>query len=602
MSIVALQRAILLAAVAAYLATPFGAGASSEDGTINSTFKYAWGENIGWINFGTSEGNVHITDSGMTGYAWGENVGWISLNCSNTSSCGTVDYGVSNDSHGNLTGYAWGENTGWISFDNVFSSVNISQTGVFSAYAWGENTGWISFNCSNTSSCGTVDYGLKTDYIPSPSGGGGFGDPPSPSSTPAPSPTPEESPTPSPSVSPSPEITPEPSAEPSVTPPPAMPEAPPPDQAPPAPPTSSGPPFISVPGIGVLPQGVQDVINQTVLNVVEAVQTVTKVTVEVAKVVAPVVEKSAEPVTQVTTATTGVSSAVAVAPMANSASNAGNILEFLRQNLWVAVGLKRRRKPWGTVYNGKTKQPIPFAKVELLNPSSRLLESQVTDMNGRYGFLVTPESTEQKVVEIQIQARKEEYVFPAQGIIPPNDTMLYGNVYVGGIAKVDVEALAGFDIPMSKLTPDKLLDTAVKKPLAKLNNSITILLNFGFYLGLVMAPLSYILTPSNFNLAILAGFFVVNIPRFAGLTQRQFGMVVDSSTSVPIPFALITLNDREGKRVGFTVSDERGRYFLLVPKGHYSILAYTPATIIPTRTFSREFKTRKGWIKEELRL
>src|SRR3990167_10351253 len=147
-SIVALQRAILLAAVAAYLATPFGAGASSEDGTINSTFKYAWGENIGWINFGTSEGNVHITDSGMTGYAWGENVGWISLNCSNTSSCGTVDYGVSNDSHGNLTGYAWGENTGWISFDNVFSSVNISQTGVFSAYAWGENTGWISFNCS----------------------------------------------------------------------------------------------------------------------------------------------------------------------------------------------------------------------------------------------------------------------------------------------------------------------------------------------------------------------------------------------------------------------------------------------------------------------
>src|SRR3990167_5551881 len=542
-SIVALQRAILLAAVAAYLATPFGAGASSEDGTINSTFKYAWGENIGWINFGTSEGNVHITDSGMTGYAWGENVGWISLNCSNTSSCGTVDYGVSNDSHGNLTGYAWGE-----------------------------NTGWISFNCSNTSSCGTVDYGLKTDYIPSPSGGGGFGDPPSPSSTPAPSPTPEESPTPSPSVSPSPEITPEPSAEPSVTPPPAMPEAPPPDQAPPAPPTSSGPPFISVPGIGVLPQGVQDVINQTVLNVVEAVQTVT----------------------QVTTATTGVSSAVAVAPMANSASNAGNILEFLRQNLWVAVGLKRRRKPWGTVYNGKTKQPIPFAKVELLNPSSRLLESKVTDMNGRYGFLVTPESTEQKVVEIQIQARKEEYVFPAQGIIPPNDTMLYGNVYVGGIAKVDVEALAGFDIPMSKLTPDKLLDTAVKKPLAKLNNSITILLNFGFYLGLVMAPLSYILTPSNFNLAILAGFFVVNIPRFAGLTQRQFGMVVDSSTSVPIPFALITLNDREGKRVGFTVSDERGRYFLLVPKGHYSILAYTPPTIIPTRTFSREFKTRKG--------
>src|SRR5688572_16838014 len=70
---------------------------------------YAWGENIGWLNWGTSEGDVDVpADSGdLTGYVWGENVGWISLNCSNTGSCGTVDYGVTRNNE-ELTGYAWG--------------------------------------------------------------------------------------------------------------------------------------------------------------------------------------------------------------------------------------------------------------------------------------------------------------------------------------------------------------------------------------------------------------------------------------------------------------------------------------------------------------
>ena len=86
--------------------------ASSTDGTIDSTYRYAWTENTGWLNFGTTEGNVHITDSALTGYIWAENIGWISLNCSNDNSCSTVDYKVSNDGEGTLSGYAWGENIG----------------------------------------------------------------------------------------------------------------------------------------------------------------------------------------------------------------------------------------------------------------------------------------------------------------------------------------------------------------------------------------------------------------------------------------------------------------------------------------------------------
>src|SRR3989338_3680924 len=77
-----------------------------------STTRYAWGENIGWLDFGSGEGAVVVSDSALTGYAWGENIGWVSLNCSNTSSCATVNYGVTNTTDGQLGGYAWSENAG----------------------------------------------------------------------------------------------------------------------------------------------------------------------------------------------------------------------------------------------------------------------------------------------------------------------------------------------------------------------------------------------------------------------------------------------------------------------------------------------------------
>jgi hypothetical protein len=104
-------------------------------GNIDPTNKFAWGENIGWVNFAPSTvPGVTVADSAVSGYAWGENIGWINL--------GPTNGGVINDGAGNLSGYAWGENIGWTNFDGV--KINPS-TGEFSGYAWGENIGWINF-------------------------------------------------------------------------------------------------------------------------------------------------------------------------------------------------------------------------------------------------------------------------------------------------------------------------------------------------------------------------------------------------------------------------------------------------------------------------
>ncbi len=150
-----------------FFTIPLVSLASTTSGTIDSTNRYAWTENAGWLDFGGSYSSVSVTDSALSGYAFGENIGWVSLNCSNDNSCATVDYKVINDGSGTLSGYAYGENAGWVKFDPQNGGVSINSSGEFMGYAYGENIGWIVFNCFTTGTCGTIDYKVSTDYRPS---------------------------------------------------------------------------------------------------------------------------------------------------------------------------------------------------------------------------------------------------------------------------------------------------------------------------------------------------------------------------------------------------------------------------------------------------
>src|SRR3989338_4117442 len=127
--------------------------ASETNGTIDSTYKYAFGENIGWLNFGCDNCNVYVTDTELSGFAWSKQYGWINLNP--TSS------GVKNNAEGALSGFAWSPNLGWIDF----SQVVIDSFGEFIGHATIESdNSSINFNCSNGNSCSQADFKVKTDW------------------------------------------------------------------------------------------------------------------------------------------------------------------------------------------------------------------------------------------------------------------------------------------------------------------------------------------------------------------------------------------------------------------------------------------------------
>ncbi|MES2920404.1 MAG: hypothetical protein V4819_02590 [Verrucomicrobiota bacterium] len=126
--------------------------------TIDSTNKFAYAANAGWINFRhdqpSSPNGIVFGDYFLSGYAYGANIGWIHFgdgtpdNLIQYQNNSASNCGVNHDGSGNLSGYAYGANIGWINFGwTTIGNENRPRvnllTGAFSGYAYSANIGWI---------------------------------------------------------------------------------------------------------------------------------------------------------------------------------------------------------------------------------------------------------------------------------------------------------------------------------------------------------------------------------------------------------------------------------------------------------------------------
>lgn len=121
--------------------------------TINAVNKYAYGANIGWMDFrGDTNNGAVLGEFVCSGNVYAANVGWISLGSGAPANGiqylnnAANDYGVNNDGLGNLRGYAYGANIGWINFENIGAPKIDLKTGKMSGSVYGANVGWISLS------------------------------------------------------------------------------------------------------------------------------------------------------------------------------------------------------------------------------------------------------------------------------------------------------------------------------------------------------------------------------------------------------------------------------------------------------------------------
>ena len=173
----ALCRSAIGAMVLVACTAPLGA-----DSNIAAPHKFAWGENVGWLNWSDANNRtqgveVYITGSVqyLKGWIWGENIGWIHVGDGNAPYTNTdnTNYGVNiNPATGAMRGLAWGENVGWIVFDDLTvpsesPSWNYAQRRS-QGYAWGENIGWVNLEDGVKFICalpGDVDYDGDVDIF-----------------------------------------------------------------------------------------------------------------------------------------------------------------------------------------------------------------------------------------------------------------------------------------------------------------------------------------------------------------------------------------------------------------------------------------------------
>jgi hypothetical protein len=147
------------------------AAASHAATTINAVNRFAYGANIGWMDWrGDVASGAVIGAFVCSGSIYAANVGWISLgdgtpaNGVRYANNSGADSGVNHDGAGNLTGYAYGANIGWLTFTNraadgtVYNGPRVDLlSGRLSGFIWSANCGWISLN--------TVQGFVQTDTM-----------------------------------------------------------------------------------------------------------------------------------------------------------------------------------------------------------------------------------------------------------------------------------------------------------------------------------------------------------------------------------------------------------------------------------------------------
>lgn len=239
--------------------------------------------------------------------------------------------------------------------------------------------------------------------------------------------------------------------------------------------------------------------------------------------------------------------------------------------LMTALGLKKRRRPWGTVYDSITKQPLDPAYVTLRTADGKDVVSSLTDLDGRYGFIVPAPGM------YALVATKTNYKFPSQKLVGRDHDELYRDLYFGEFINVVTPGEVVIrNIPMD---PEKFdwnefakKDQKLMRFYSSRNKLLFRIADIFFGLGFTVASIAVITAPKTYNLAIFAMYIGVFLLRKFGIKARPFGHVVERQTSAPLSYGIIRISSvSTNVEIMHRITDAEGKYYCLLPNGQYYV-------------------------------
>lgn len=506
------------------------------------------------INWKPTNGTpVVVSDTELTGTIWGQTIGWINLNPSQA--------GVTNDGAGVLGGYAWGQNAGWINFApsqaGVFIDVN---TGEFSGDAWSQNYGWIHFECPGVDTGADADSDadtcVKTDWTPdggTTGGSGGSGGSGGNGSS-----------TTSGSGGTGPQLTTGTTG-------------------------GSGGTGGSTGGSGGSSSGGASggsggagggagggtgggsggssgrlVTGGSPFPDLTSIQGFRSFVDWIR--------------------TTNLPLAFQVIALLGLAASFPSIGIRLANALLGFLGFRKKNQPWGIVYDAVTKQPLDPAYVTVVDIQGNEIASAITDLDGRYSFLLEPGT-------YMIRAGKTHYAFPSKLMAGKTEDQIYNNLYFGQQFTISERGqVITHDIPMDPEGAD--WNEAAKKSMGVFSffsrSDVTALkiIHTLFFVGLALSIVMFVISPVLYNAIILGLYIIIVLLELFGLAPATPGSL-KNSVGIPLAYAIVRVwNPDMSREVAHRVADKDGRYFILIGKGDYKI---TIDARNPDATYTRVF-------------
>ncbi len=283
--------------------------------------------------------------------------------------------------------------------------------------------------------------------------------------------------------------------------------------------------------------------------------------------------------------------AVPVVTVANPVvlSNSLNILNYLSHLVtWLLslLGLRRKRRSWGVVYNAISKVPIDLAIVRLFDSATkRLIETQVTDKNGRFSFLTTPG-------DYTVTVAKLPFLFPSS-IIKGTIDNEYRNVYRQGVVSVkQADESISMSIPLDPPAA-AAANVHATTPLSFFKGFFEHFSKVSLLLGFVLSIVLALYTPSTLNTVLLAINWVYATYQVFLMLKKEkpWGTVFDVLNFQPVPLAAISIFDAKQRRLLRTrLTDYTGRFTFLAPPGDYILTVSKESYQFPVQHSPKSWK------------
>lgn len=233
------------------------------------------------------------------------------------------------------------------------------------------------------------------------------------------------------------------------------------------------------------------------------------------------------------------------------------------------VSFRSRGKPWGTVYDAITKQPLDPVYVTLEDENKRVKKTVITDLDGRYGFLAEPG-------RYKIKVEKANYSFPSKIMEKKRSDSLYADIYFGDFFEIKSEnEVISKNIPMDSERFD--WNEFAKQRLGVMNfysyaNEIKVVLSRGFfYLGFIASLILVMVLPVWYNYLIFLLYLIVLILRFV-FKKRKYGSITYLTNNKPLSYAILNVYSlKHSQEILKTSCDKFGRFFVLIPNGDYYV-------------------------------